>query len=374
MESGEDWGEVARMGWYRRIVTPLLFRLDPEDAHRLVLGVLSRLSRCPGSERVLRRVFRVPDDERLRVEVGDLTFPNPIGLAAGVDKNAKAVAAWFGLGFGSVEVGTVTPCPQEGNPRPRLWRFPEDETLVNALGFPSDGVAAVRARLVGRWFPGPVGINLGKNAWTPLEQAVVDYCATLVALWDVADYVVVNVSSPNTPGLRKLQRGERLEQVLAAVQETNRTLAALQRARPRPLFVKVSLDLDAGALADAIEIAVAVGADGLILGNTSIDPSLRPAGAGALPGGVSGRPLRKRAVELLSNAADRAGGRLALISVGGVLETDDVIQRLRLGADLVQVYTGLVFRGPALPAVLLRGLLRYLDEQGLPSVRALRGR
>lgn len=374
MESGEGRGETGPMDWYRRIVTPFLFRLDPEDAHRLVLGALGGLDHCPGSERVLRRVFRVPDDERLQVEAGGLTFPNPIGLAAGVDKNAEAVAVWFGLGFGSVEVGTVTPCPQEGNPRPRLWRFPKDEALVNALGFPSDGAAAVRARLVGRWFPGPVGINLGKNAWTPLEQAVEDYCSTLVALWDVADYVAVNVSSPNTPGLRELQRGERLEQVLAAVQETNRALAAVRRARPRPLFVKVSLDLDAGALADAIEIAVAVGAGGLILGNTSTDPSLRPPGAEGLPGGVSGRPLRKRAVELLSDAADRTGGRLALISVGGVLEADDVIQRLRLGADLVQIYTGLVLRGPALPAGLLRALLEYLEEQGLPSVRTLRGR
>lgn len=362
------------MSWYERAIRPLLFRLDPEFAHGLAIEGLGVVGRLPGGPGLLRRLAGAPVDERLRVDFGPLSFPNPLGLAAGLDKNGVAVAGWFALGFGTVEVGTVTPCPQPGNPRPRLWRFPEQEALVNALGFPSAGAAAVRERLLGRRFPGPVGINLGKNAATPLERATEDYCAVLTALWDVADYVTVNVSSPNTPGLRTLQEVERLEPVLEAVQATNRQLASLHRAMLRPVLVKVSLDLEPAALVDLIALLEACGVTGLILGNTSTDPALRPPGAEHLPGGLSGKPLRRRATELLTRAAEIAGERLLLMSVGGVMTVEDAIERLRLGAHLVQVCTGLVYRGPGFPGAILRALLASLDEYGLPSVKLLRGR
>ncbi len=362
------------MNWYERFVKSLLFRLDAEDAHHLALAGLQAVDTIPGSTELLRSVIRAPEDARLAVDLAGLRFPSPLGLAAGLDKDARAVGAWYALGFGTVEVGTVTPCPQPGNPRPRLWRVPEAEALVNALGFPSVGAAAVRARLIGRRFPGPVGVNIGKNAGTPLERAVDDYEAALFTLWDVADYVVVNVSSPNTPGLRTLQDPTSLAPLLQRLVECNRLLAELHRTVPRPLFVKVSLDIDLRALDEVVEVLVEVGANGLVLGNTSTDPSLRPASAAGLPGGVSGRPLRERACWLLARVAERAGERLALVSVGGVMDIDDVVERYRLGAHLVQLCTGLVYRGPAFPAAVLRALIGYLDAHGLPSLAAIRGR
>jgi dihydroorotate dehydrogenase len=316
----------------------------------------------------------VVEDARLAVRIGSLTFPNPLGLAAGIDKDAVAVAGWFALGFGTVEVGTVTPCPQPGNPRPRLWRFPAEEALVNALGFPSAGAVRVRERLVGQRSPGPIGVNLGKNAATPLDRGYEDYCAVFAALWDVADYAVINVSSPNTPGLRTLQESERLAELLARLRAIDEKLARLQRVPPLPLFVKVSLDSAPDALDEIVDLAVSAGVTGLVLGNTSTDPALRPAGAARLPGGASGRPLRQRAVTLLTRAAERAGDRLALVSVGGVMEADDVVERIRRGAHLVQLCTGLIYRGPGSPAAALRALLGVLEEEGLHSVTALRGR
>ncbi|MCX7624290.1 MAG: quinone-dependent dihydroorotate dehydrogenase [Thermomicrobium sp.] len=362
------------MGAYERSIRPLLFRLDPERAHRCALAALRGASALPGGRTVLRRALGAPVDGRLAVEVAGLTFPNPLGLAAGMDKDAVAVAGWFALGFGSVEVGTVTPCPQPGNPRPRLWRFPEAEALVNALGFPSAGAAAVRARLAGRSFPGPVGVNLGKNAATPLERAAYDYCAVLAALWDVADYMVVNVSSPNTPGLRTLQAPEQLERILERLATLDRTAARVHGAPERPLFVKISLDIEPVVLDELVVLSASAGVAGLIIGNTSTDPALRPRGAETLPGGVSGGPLRQRAIALLARAAERAPAGFALVSAGGAMRADDVIERIRLGAHLVQCYTGLVYRGPGFAAAVLRELLRCLEERGLPSVQALRGR
>ncbi|MCS7050765.1 MAG: quinone-dependent dihydroorotate dehydrogenase, partial [Thermomicrobium sp.] len=343
-------------------------------AHRLVVAGLGTLERVPGALASLRAWVGAPRDARLRVDCGPLSFPNPVGLAAGVDKNGVAIGSWFALGFGTVEVGTVTPLPQVGNPRPRLWRLPSDEALVNALGFPSVGAARVRERLVGRRWPGPVGINLGKNAATPLERAADDYCAVLAAVWDAADYLVVNVSSPNTPGLRTLQHATQLERLLVAVQRVNRELAALHRTTPRPVLVKVSLDIELAALGELVAVVEECGVTGLVLGNTSTDPSLRPRGAEHLPGGVSGKPLRARAVALLARAAELAGERLCLVSVGGIVSPEDAIERLRLGAHVVQLCTGLVYRGPCLPGSIVRALIAALDEDGIPDVRHLRGR
>lgn len=360
-------------GWYERAVYPALARLDPERAHRLALRGLSVFDRLPGGCRLLRRLCDPPADDRLAVDCLGRRFPNPLGLAAGFDKDAEAVGALLALGFGFVEVGTVTPRPQPGNPRPRLWRLPEERALVNALGFPSAGMAAVRARLVGRQFPGVVGVNLGKNRETPLERATEDYVAVLAALWDVADYLVVNVSSPNTPGLRELQARAALVELLQALGEENRRLARLRQLRPRPLLVKIAPDLDLGGLEQVIEAALEGDAQGLVIANTSTDRRLLCRPAPDLPGGISGRPLRARATELTREAYRQAGDRLAIIGVGGIGSAEDAVERLRAGTSLVQLYTAFVYEGPGLPVRILRGLLAYLEREGLRSVEQLVG-
>jgi len=360
-------------GWYERAVFPALARLDPERAHRMTLRGLSALDRLPSGWQLLRRLCQPPVDDRLGVDCLGRRFPNPLGLAAGFDKDAEAVGALLALGFGSVEVGTVTPRPQLGNPRPRLWRLAEEQALLNALGFPSSGMAAVRARLVSRLFPGVVGINLGTNRDTPLERAAEDYSAVLTALWDVADYLVVNVSSPNTPGLRELQARPALVELLRALGEENRRVARLRQLRPRPLLVKIAPDLDLAGLEQVIEAAVEGGAAGLVIANTSTDRGLLSRPLPDLPGGISGRPLRARTTALTREAYRRAGGRLLLVGVGGIGSAGDVVERLRAGASLVQLYTALVYRGPGLPSRILRGVLAYLEREGLRSVEQLVG-
>jgi dihydroorotate dehydrogenase len=360
-------------GWYERAVYSALVRLDAERAHRLALRGLSVFDRVPGGCQLLRWLCDPPADDRLAVDCLGRRFPNPLGLAAGFDKDAEAVGALLALGFGFVEVGTVTPRPQPGNPRPRLWRLPEERALVNALGFPSAGMAAVRARLAGRRFSGVIGINLGKNRETPLERAAEDYVAVLAALWDVADYLVVNVSSPNTPGLRELQARAALVDLLRALGEENRRLARLRQLRPRPLLVKIAPDLDLSGLEQVVEAALEGGAQGLVIANTSTDRRLLCCSVPDLPGGISGRPLRARATDLTREAYRLAGDRLAIIGVGGIGLAEDTIERLRAGASLVQLYTAFVYEGPALPARILRGLLAYLEREGLRSVEQLVG-
>ncbi len=362
-------------GWYERAIYPALVRLDPERAHWLALRGLSALDRLPGGQWLLRQLCDSPVDDRLAVDCLGRRFPNPLGLAAGFDKDAEAVGALLALGFGFVEVGTVTPRPQPGNPRPRLWRLPGERALVNALGFPSTGMAAVRARLAGRQFPGVVGINLGKNRETPLERAAEDYLAVLATLWDVADYLVVNVSSPNTPGLRELQARSALVELLRALGEENRRLARLHRLRPRPLLVKLAPDLDIADAGHMASDAAALegGADGLVVANTSTDRSLLCRPLPGFPGGISGRPLRARATALTREAYRRAGGHLVIVGVGGISSAEDAIERLRAGASLVQLYTAFVYEGPGLPARILRGLLAYLEREGLRSVEQLVG-
>jgi len=314
-----------------------LFRLDPERAHDFALRAASRggsgLAKLCGGR-------RVPGLEK---EVAGIRFPNPVGLAAGLDKNGVALPFWRALGFGFVEVGTVTPRPQSGNPRPRVWRFPKHHALGNHLGFPSHGAGMVAARLRRDKLIGDViGINLGKNRDTPLERAVDDYLAALDATRSVADYWVVNVSSPNTPDLRKLQSKEYLAELLG------RVCAA---ANGVPVFVKLSPDLDDGQLADAATACRGSGCGGIIATNTTV---ARPEGV-TFAGGLSGRPLAERAREVLARLKELAPA-IPLVSVGGIDSAEEARARLAAGADLVQVYTGLVFQGPGLVTRILKGL------------------
>jgi dihydroorotate dehydrogenase len=314
----------------------LLFRLDPEKAHALAL----RAARAGGSG--LAKIVGGREVPGLAREVAGIRFSNPVGLAAGYDKNGIALPFWRALGFGFVEFGTVTPRPQPGNPPPRVWRFGKHRAIGNALGFPSDGASMVAARIRRDKLQGDiVGINLGKNKDTPLPRAAEDYVAALDATRSVADYFVVNVSSPNTPGLRDLQTKAYLEELLGHV---------VAAAAGTPVFVKLSPDLEDRQLRDAIEACASAHAAGIVLVNTTL---ARPEGV-CFDGGLSGRPLAARAREVLAEA--RRLTKLPLISVGGIDSPAEARARLLHGASLVQLYTGLIYEGPGLVARILRNL------------------
>jgi dihydroorotate dehydrogenase len=315
-----------------------LFQLDPERAHALGLRGIAALAHAP----------RLTPRRGSPVTLLGLEFPNRIGVAAGFDKNAIAVDGWFALGFGHVEVGTVTPRPQAGNPQPRLFRLVDREALINRMGFPNDGVEAVVARLRARRSRGIVGVNIGKNADTPLERASGDYVTCLRAVYDVADYVTVNVSSPNTVGLRSLQARENLLPLLTAVRDEAQRLARAGGRRV-PLLVKLAPDLTDAQIREFATVALEVEVDGLIATNTTLSRE-RVAGARHADeqGGLSGAPLRERARTVVAVLRDAVGKSLPIVGVGGVASPADAQAMGAGGADLVQLYTGLIYRGPGI--------------------------
>jgi dihydroorotate dehydrogenase len=333
---------------YKHLAKPLLFKLDAERAHHFIFNNLKRAARLPGTTAVLRSLYdyQHPSLER---ELFGLKFPNPVGLAAGFDKNAVLTDELAALGFGFVEIGTVTPRPQPGNPQPRLFRLPADEALINRMGFNNDGAEAVAARLRQRHDQRLIiGGNIGKNKDTPNEQAGDDYVAAFNALADVVDYFVVNVSSPNTPGLRQLQDKEPLIKLLQQVQEVNQT-----RPTPRPLLLKIAPDLTDAQLDDILDIARETRLSGLVATNTTIarpeslrtpTPSITAYGAG----GLSGRPLRARATEVIRYLYQHSQGSLPIIGAGGIHSALDAQEKLAAGAALVQLYTGFIYEGPGL--------------------------
>ncbi len=350
------------------LLRAILFRLDAERAHRLAAWFLRRLSAWPSLCAFLRRRFAV-DEPRLRVTAFGLTFPSPLGLAAGFDKGEGLAAALFALGFGSVEAGTITPRPQPGNPRPRLFRLPRQRSLVNRMGFNNEGAAVAAARYGAlRFRPGPLGINLGKNKDTPAERAVDDYVAAFGALADAGDYFVVNVSSPNTPGLRDLQAPEALRTIL-------RPLVAEARARGgKPVLLKLAPDLadeDVDALSD---LARDEGLAGLVLANTTVGrPTAEAEAVAKEAGGMSGPPLLPRTLALLARVHRRHGAALPLVGVGGLSSAEDAYAMIRAGATLVQAYTGFIYGGPGFARRVSRGLAALLARDGLADVAAAVG-
>ena len=338
----------------------LLLRLDAERAHSLALAGLRAADALPSLRRRLARRFRF-EDPRLEQRLLGTRFPNPVGLAAGFDKDALAISGFASLGFGFVEVGTVTPRPQAGNPRPRLFRHPHHASLQNAMGFNNRGLEALSGRLDQRTRGNPLGVNIGRNKDTEPERAEDDYQRVAAGLSGRCDYFVVNVSSPNTPGLRDLQERGRLRDLLTAVRAATKT----------PFLVKLSPDLD---LEEAVVLATAsveAGAAGVVLTNTTIDYSRLP--GSAAPGGLSGRVLRDRSFEMLHAVARELFGRCLLISVGGIDSAEEAYRRLRHGASLVQLYTALVYRGPRLARTLNEGLVRLLERDGVRNVESVIG-
>ena len=357
---------------YRLLYRMVLRRVPAEAAHLAafaLIRVFGSVARVPGAAWLLRR-WLGPRDPVLRVRALGLEFPGPLGLAAGFDKDARGTRGLAALGFGFVEVGTVTARAQPGNPRPRMFRLTADRALVNRMGFNNAGAAAAAARLGRirgrRSGGGPVvGVNIGKTRAAPDADAAADYAASARAVAAVADYVVVNVSSPNTPGLRDLQAADRLRPVLVAVRAAlDAAVSGGQPNRRVPLLVKIAPDL-ADADVDAIaDLALELGLDGIIATNTTVSrdglasPPAEVAAAGA--GGLSGPPLRARALEVLTRLRERAGDRLVLIAAGGIETPDDAWERLRAGATLVQAYTGFVYGGPLWPRRMHAGLARRM--------------
>jgi dihydroorotate dehydrogenase len=337
---------------YRGLYEGVLRHLPPETAHRLGFGLIKAAAEVPGGPQVLRRVL-APKNPALYIHALGLDFPGPLGLAAGFDKNGEGPVALAALGFSFIEVGTVTAHPQPGNPKPRMFRFPAERALVNRMGFNNEGAAALAARL--RYLrattknPPIIGVNIGKTKAVPEDEAIADYVTSAEFVADVADYVVVNVSSPNTPGLRDLQATEKLLPLLRAVR------TALDEASPRwhvPLLVKIAPDLADGDIDAIADLALDMRLDGIIATNTTIsreglhdEKAVEKAG----PGGMSGAPLKARSLEVLKRIRARTGDYLCLIAAGGIETPDDARERLDAGATLLQAYTAFIYEGPLWP-------------------------
>jgi dihydroorotate dehydrogenase len=389
-----------------RLIRPLLFRLDPERAHQLTLSLL----RAVGNNTLLRRSLNALyaiHDTRLEIEAFGLRFKNPVGLAAGYDKNGAAVRGLSTLGFGHVEVGTVTLLPQVGNPKPRVHRIPTARGAINSMGFPNDGVDAL-LKQCNEWYgtgdrgqgtgdkgyasrgtgdkrqqiiderqatsdkrrATRIGINIGKGKDTPLERAAADYCELLKRVYRYADYITVNVSSPNTLNLRQLQAREAMESLLKAVTRVRDNEAVSPRV---PVLVKIAPDLNEAELDDALAAIALSGIDGIIATNTTTSRAGIPAKHAELKGGLSGEPLRQRATRIIRYVAQHTAGQLPIIGVGGIMSADDAFEKIRAGAWLVQVYTGMVYAGPGLAWQINRGLLRACKQASVQSVRELVG-
>jgi dihydroorotate dehydrogenase len=351
----------------------LLFLLDAERSHRLTCGAAAALAEVPGGLAALSASLRY-EHPALAVSAFGLRFANPVGLAAGFDKDGELAAPLAALGFGSLELGTVTPRAQAGNPRPRLFRLPEDGALVNRMGFNNAGAAALAERLGRlRARPVPLGINLGKNKDTPLDGAAADYAAALGAVYAVADYAVLNVSSPNTPGLRSLQGVAELRAILGAVL-AERARRVGESGRRVPLLVKFAPDLAPADLEAAAQAALDAGIDGLIAANTTLRRDGLRSAARAEAGGLSGRPLFPLALDTVRRLAGIVRGRVPIVGVGGISSAEDAYAFVRAGATLVQLYTGLVYRGPGVVREIKRGLVRLLERDGFASIAAAAGK
>jgi len=352
-----------------RLAKPFLFRMDPEYAHHLIVDGMGAASRVPGAGALLSAIWGVGETPDLAVDLFGLRFRHPVGLAAGLDKNAKAASALSRIGLSFLEVGTVTPLAQPGNERPRLFRLPPDEALINRMGFNNDGADAMARRLE-RFArrPVPLAVNIGKNKATPNERAADDYRACLRKLYPHGDFFVVNISSPNTPDLRALQHGDELLGLLAAVKEEMAVQAAAHGGLPKPILVKIAPDNTEEQLAYMAEAILRSGVSGVIATNTTIGrEGLTHRHAGET-GGLSGRPLARRSTEVIRTLYALTQGKLPIIGSGGVFSADDAYAKIRAGASLVEVYTALIYQGPGLLRRLYKGLRARLRQDGFTRI------
>jgi dihydroorotate dehydrogenase len=359
---------------YRRLVRPLLFSLPPETAHELALHSLSLL---PHSV-VHKFASGYEPGPSLSTTRFGLSFSNPVGLAAGFDKNGIALRGLAALGFGFIEAGTVTLHAQPGNPRPRLFRLPQDRALINRAGFNNEGAAAFAKRVENERPNCVLGVSIGKSKITPLDRAEEDYLGSFAAVYGIADYVAVNVSSPNTPQLRQLQQAEQLSSLLTALQEKNRELQQLhQRPQPMPLLVKLSPDVTRAQMEATVEVILQSQVDGIIATNTTVSreelrteaEQVRACGEG----GLSGQPLKQTSTRMIADLYKLTNGKIPLIGVGGIFSAEDAWEKISAGASLVQLYTGFIYRGPGVAREINEGLERILSREGLSNLDAAVG-
>jgi len=350
---------------YRQVIRPVLFLFDPEKVHHFTFGLIKWWFRVPFAGMISRKLFNCQDPSLERSLFG-LTFPNPVGLAAGFDKDARLTGELSDFGFGFIEIGTVTPEPQAGNEKPRLFRLPSDQAIINRMGFNNEGVAAVARRLAERKKGLIIGGNIGKNKWTSNEQALEDYRKCLVALHPHVDYFAVNVSSPNTPGLRELQEKEPLRALLTGVKTIVNSMQPV-----RPVLLKIAPDLTEGQLDDIVYILKDTQMDGVIATNTTTsreslttDPGL-VAGIGA--GGLSGRPLREKSTNVIRYLRLKLGPEFPIIGVGGILTAEDAVEKIAAGADLVQLYTGFIYTGPGLVSAICHAISQGIQTKVRPE-------
>ena len=341
-----------------RLIRPLVFAVDPEMAHRLAVQGVAAAGLLP---------HRVHDDPRLACRVLGLTFANPVGLAAGFDKNATVIDATLGAGFGFTEVGTLTPRPQAGNPRPRVFRLPADYAVINRMGFNNDGFDAAEGRLKKRRPHGIVGVNIGANRDS--ANRVADYVAGVTRFAPLSDYIAINISSPNTPGLRDLQEREAVGGLIAAIVAARRDAGT-----PVPILLKLAPDLDQAELEAIARAAIDNGIEGLIVTNTTLArDGLSDARVAAEAGGLSGRPLFHRSTAILARLRKFVGRRLVLVGVGGIDSAETAWEKMAAGADLIQVYTGMVYEGIGLAAEITAGLSRRLEREKIASISEIVG-
>ncbi|WP_026809493.1 quinone-dependent dihydroorotate dehydrogenase [Arenibacter latericius] len=346
---------------YKNIIRPLLFQLDPEKVHHLTFNMVRFCSKI-GLSGLFRGIYTI-NDSRLERNLFGLTFKNPIGLAAGFDKNAQLYNELSDFGFGFVEIGTLTPKPQEGNPKKRLFRLKDDQAIINRMGFNNLGVeeAVKNLRKSHRVL---IGGNIGKNKLTPNNLAVKDYLICLEALFNDVDYFVVNVSSPNTPGLRELQDKEPLTALLKALKTENETLAKNRKTKERPILLKIAPDLTDAQLLDIIDIVEVTAIDGVIATNTTISRDNLKSAPSVVKenGGVSGKPLTKRSTEVIRFLSEKSNKAFPIIGVGGIHSPEDALEKLEAGADLIQLWTGFVYEGPSLIKRINKAILKKYNQ------------
>ncbi len=349
-----------KLKMYKSVIRKALFKLDPEVAHNFTFTMIKSVFKTP-LRSVIRNKFKI-EDKSLERELFGLKFKNPVGLAAGLDKNAEVFDEFGDLGFGFVEIGTVTPKPQPGNPKKRMFRLIEDEALINRMGFNNEGVKKVAERLRNKRTDVIIGGNIGKNKVTPNEKAVDDYVICFRELFDVVDYFVVNVSSPNTPNLRALQDKKPLTQILNALQEENR-----KKPVPKPVLLKIAPDLTDEQLQDIIDIVNETGIAGVIATNTTISREGLKSENKKETGGMSGKPLAKRSTEVIRFLSERSGKSFPIIGVGGIHSAEDALEKLEAGADLIQLFTGFIYEGPDLVKQIKQSLIKYNEKVSLKA-------
>jgi dihydroorotate dehydrogenase len=350
----------------------LLFQMNPETAHDWAIYGLKMMQAIPALANGIAKSMML-QDSRLQTQLWDLSFPNPIGLAAGFDKHANVYPALAALGFGFVEVGTLTPRPQPGNPAPRLFRLPADEGLINRMGFNNHGVEEARRTFARLTRPSiPIGINLGKNKETPNEEAAGDYCQGMETLYHHGDYFVINISSPNTAGLRDLQHVDALPGLLQAILKKRKELTAKNGVQ-RPILLKLSPDLSSEQLTDVVNIALSVGIDGIIASNTTLSREGLQSPHRQEKGGLSGKPLTQISTAVIRHIYSLTQGKVPIIGVGGIFTGRDAYEKMRAGANLVQIYTSLIYRGPSIAKWIQQELLAWMEQDHLSSMQEIVG-